>query len=113
MSDRPTNASLEALRQTLQRVEGDSGLAPDDEVLVELKRILLMRIAAREADGLSELVEPATPAALAPEPNPADEPAVAIAIDLAISLLASHLIGRPFESNREVLEEARSGRDAD
>lgn len=111
MSDRPTNAALEALRHTLERVEGESGLAPDDLVLVELKRILLMRIATLEA---ARLPAPAMDAAaIDPAANPADEPAVAVAIDLAISLLANHLSGRPFERGVAVLENPRSGSDPD
>ncbi len=113
MSDRPTNAALEALRHTLERVEGESGLAPDDLVLVELKRILLMRIATLEA---TRPPPPAMdPVAIDPAANPADEPAVAVAIDLAISLLADHLSGRPFESARGVvvLETPPSSADSD
>jgi hypothetical protein len=61
-------------------VEEESALAPDDVVLVELKRILLMRIAAFEEEEPND-------AALPLAANPADESAVAVAVDLAISLL--------------------------
>jgi hypothetical protein len=44
-----SSAATEALRSTLQMVEQQCGLAPDDPGLVELKRILLNRIAELEA----------------------------------------------------------------
>lgn len=44
LSDRPTRATIDTLRQTLRQVEEQAGLASDDVCLVELKRILLNRI---------------------------------------------------------------------
>lgn len=49
LAERPTRATIDALLQTLRQVEEQAGLAPDDVCLVELKRILLNRIAELEA----------------------------------------------------------------
>jgi hypothetical protein len=43
------------LRETVRRVELSSDISPDDRALQELKRVLLLKIAALEADiALSE-----------------------------------------------------------
>ena len=44
-----SSAAIEAFRSTLRVVEEQCGLAPDDPSLLELKRILLSRIAELEA----------------------------------------------------------------
>jgi hypothetical protein len=52
------------LRETVRRVELSSNINPDDRALLELKRVLLLKIAALEADaapsesGTKELRQP-------------------------------------------------------
>ena len=38
------------LRETVRRVELSTDISPDDRALLELKRVLLLKIAALEAD---------------------------------------------------------------
>ncbi|HEY2471287.1 MAG TPA: hypothetical protein VGI45_26070 [Terracidiphilus sp.] len=101
MPDRPTRTTIDALRQTLARVEEQAGLEPDDVCLLELKRILLNRIVDLEAAGLSANTRKDRPgiiAGLNVRTPSADQPAVAVAVDLAITLLTDYLSGRPGES---------------
>lgn len=100
LSDRPTRASIDALRQTLAQVEEQAGLAPDDVCLVELKRILLNRIADLEGSylaGNSPNDLAPTVAAVDLATSPAEQPAVAVAVDLAITLLTEYLPPRSLE----------------
>lgn len=101
LSDRPTRTTIDALRQTLAQVEEHSGLAPDDVALRELKRILLNRIADLEAAALVQS-SPQDPISVAAGLNlitpPEDQPAVAVAVDLAITLLSGYLTPRPLEA---------------
>lgn len=104
MSSRPTKTTIDALHHTLAQVEEQAGLAPDDVCLIELKRILLNRVAELEASELAA----ATPKDQLPVQvdlldSPADQPAVAVAVDLAITLLTDYLSPRPLEPVGAVL----------
>jgi hypothetical protein len=92
--------TIEALRATLAQVEQQTDLAPDDPSLATLKSILLQRIAELQAVDAAaaqrvehEALEAAHPASTACE----DDSAASLAIDLAVSLLATNPAGRPFE----------------
>jgi hypothetical protein len=91
---------MDALRKALCQVEEQAGLAPDDLCLIELKRILLSRIVELEAvefaTDSSENRQP-TIAALHLANSPNDQPAVVMAVDLAITLVTDYLFGRPTE----------------
>jgi len=64
MPDRPPSAAtIDGLKTTLQQVEQQSGLTPDDSSLVELKRILLGKIAELEAEKLFNAQSTALPPA--------------------------------------------------
>ena len=93
LSDRPTRTTIDALRHTLAQVEEHSGIAPDDVCLRELKRILLNRIADLEAAEVAETAnaQPLASIGLDPPYTPQDQPAVAVAVDLAITLLSDYL----------------------
>ena len=55
MYSKLSSAAVEAFRSTLRMVEAQCGLAPEDPSLIELKRILLSRIAELEmAEAASE-----------------------------------------------------------
>lgn len=113
MPPRPTQKTIYALRQTLAQVEEHSGLAPDDVCLIELKRILLNRIVTLESAECEANPAPGSPPHRS-LPNRhgneppilagfniaaplAEQPAVAVAVDLAITLLTDYLSGRPVE----------------
>src|SRR5579875_1608737 len=64
-SMRTPSQLAEVLRETIRRVEQNADVGPDDPALLELKRIILLRIAALERD------EPGMPAE-----EPMDIPAV-------------------------------------
>lgn len=93
--------TIEALRATLAQVEQMSDFAPDDPSLITLKSILLQRIAELQAVGEAAAMQQAEQ--LAPEsavtsyPTPTQQPASALAINLAVSLLAENPTARPFE----------------
>ncbi len=72
MTARPTQETLESLRVTLQKLEQTTDLASDGHDVIELKRILLNRIAELEA--LNAL----QPASAEPEPEAADLPRLAV-----------------------------------
>src|ERR1700694_1606556 len=62
---------IDVFRATLHRVEQGSGLAPDDPSLLEVKRILLNRIAELEQTNTEESAprdEPSAPAAAVVDP---------------------------------------------
>lgn len=68
---------IDVFRATLQRVEEESGLAPDDPSLLELKRILLKRIAELELTRTEISAAPNDASgSLAPTVDPALEPVV-------------------------------------
>ena len=105
MSARPTRPTIDALRQTLIQVEEQVGLAPDDVCLVELKRILLNRVAdleVAESAANTPKGRPSIMAGLNLEASPSDQPAVAVAVDLAVTLLTDFLPYRPSETPEEV-----------
>ena len=93
--------TVEALRATLAQVEQMSDFAPDDPSLTTLKSILLQRIAELQAVGeaaaMQRAEQLATESADTSYPAPTHEPASALAINLAVSLLAENPTGRPFE----------------
>lgn len=60
MLNKLSRTAVAALRATLKTVEQQSGLNPSDPALVELKRILLGRIAELEAEEEISLREPKT-----------------------------------------------------
>jgi len=62
--------SVAALRITLQKVVEASGLDSDNPTLVELKRIILGRIAELEATAVAAAEEPRRDSALDPAFNP-------------------------------------------
>lgn len=45
-----SNQLAEVLRETIRRVEQGTDVSPDDPALLELKRIILLRIAALELE---------------------------------------------------------------
>lgn len=63
------NQLAEVLRETIRRVERGTDVSPDDPALIELKRIILLRIASLE------LEETRATSARAPEvpPGPSAE----------------------------------------
>lgn len=65
-----SSAAIEGFRSTLRMVEEQCGLEPEDPSLLELKRILLGRIAELEA------VEAAAPQSTEPDSDAAAEPAI-------------------------------------
>ncbi len=72
MTTRPTQETLESLRLTLQKLEQTTDLASDGRDVIELKQILLNRIAELEA--LNAL----QPAKAEPVPEGADLPPFAV-----------------------------------
>lgn len=97
--------TIEALRATLTQIEQIKDLTADDPSLSTLKSILLQRIAEIQAvDEVSaqraeqEALEVALRASTAPE----NDAAATLAIDLAVSLLASNPAGRPFEPSAKL-----------
>lgn len=58
------NQRAEVLRETIKRLEQSMDVSPDDPALIELKRIILLRIAALE------LEDTRTSSALSPEVPP-------------------------------------------
>lgn len=100
MPHKLSSAAIEGLRSTLQSVEEHSGLMSDDSALVELKRILVARIAELEAvQRASESADQAGPAVLEFGPTSGD-PAMTLALDLAVSLVAERSAGREFEPDK-------------
>jgi hypothetical protein len=123
LPDRLTSTTIDALRKTLAQVEEQAGLAPDDVCLIELKRILLKRIVDLESaehganspstdflTGNSPRDRSAIAAGLNVRGLPADQPAVAVAVDLAITLLTGYLADRPLESVEAVGPAANGSR---
>jgi hypothetical protein len=50
MTTRPASQLADSLREVIRNVEESAGVSPDDLALVELKRILLRKIAALEEE---------------------------------------------------------------
>jgi hypothetical protein len=105
MSYQVGTRTIEALRATLAQVEQQTDLAPDDPSLATLKSILLQRIAelqAIDAAGEQRVEHEALEAALKASAAPEDDTAASLAIDLAVSLLATNPAGRPFEPSAKL-----------
>jgi len=95
MPHKLSSAAIEALRSTLQRVEQEWDLTPNDAALLELKRILLTRITELEAAQEAGPAVPACiPAVLESGPTSGDA-ATTLALDLAVSLVAQPPTGLP------------------
>ena len=71
MNPRPARETLDSLRVTLQKLEQAADPVSDGQDVVELKRILLNRIAELEA------LEALQPEEVVPEPAPSDLPSIA------------------------------------
>lgn len=96
-----SSTAVEAFRSTLQVIEEQCGLAPDDPSLLELKRILLNRIAELEvveaaSQQSGSQATGATPeAAVIPEPSRSFGDASAMTrIDLPMSLFSDCTTGQ-------------------
>jgi len=89
MPNKLSSAAIDALRSTLRQIEEQSGLMPDDSALLELKRILLSRIAELEAAKQARELgnRPTVPSALEPSSKSGDT-AKKRALELAVSLVA-------------------------
>jgi len=57
------------LRDTVRTIEQGTDVSPDDPSLLELKRVLSLKIAALESEAQAEIVRNASPSSLLP---PAD-----------------------------------------
>jgi hypothetical protein len=64
-----SNQLADVLRELIRRVEQSTDVSPDDPALLELKRIILVRIAALELEATRAT---STPAAEVPPGPPAD-----------------------------------------
>jgi hypothetical protein len=91
MSKKLSSTAIETLRSTLETIEQQSGLVPDDVALLELKRIVVARIAELEAAEQSSLsdVRPEAPPILETGASSSD-PAITLALDLAVSLVSQN-----------------------
>jgi hypothetical protein len=74
---------------------------PDDSALLELKRILVSRIAELEAvQQASESENQRAPSAVLESGPTSSDPAMTLALDLAVSLVAGRSAGREFELDK-------------
>lgn len=63
------NQLAEVLRETIKRLEQGSDVSPDDPALIELKRIILLRIAALELEDTRASNTPSPEAPPGPPPT--------------------------------------------
>lgn len=116
MPNKLSSTAIEALRSTLEKIEKQSGLTADDSALLELKRILLGRIAELEATEGGIPLAGSIPELLDSLPTHSDANAAStLGLDLAVSLVAGpHAISGPPESLvEETLTPGAGGTGAD
>lgn len=100
MPNKLSSVAIEGLRSTLQKIEQQSGLMPDDSALLELKRILLGRIAELEDSEQAGPVLNGATIASAAGPRPASgDPAMRRALELAVSLVAERKAAGPLDTD--------------